>query len=53
MDRAKMNLQVKWRIRKNKKLWELYQSPSIIEDITKEGLNGHSRHKEGILLRNR
>jgi len=33
-----------WRTQKNRKLLELYQNPSIIEDITKKDSNGQDMH---------
>lgn len=42
-----------WRIRKNKELQDLYQRPSIKEDITKRRLKwaGHSWRKTGSLIK--
>jgi hypothetical protein len=42
-----------WRIRKNKELQDLYQRPSIKEDITKRRLKwaGHPWRKTGSLIK--
>jgi len=42
-----------WKIRKNKEYQEFYQSPSIIEDITKSRLKwaGHAWRKEEFFLK--